>query len=591
MKCDGFIPYAIPDPIQELQLTSLEVKELQPQRFCHLDNSWNHLTSLAFDSIRIWSAFSLSSGVFDCLGNLASFRLKSGSLNHVENFTFAGLTNVTYLDLSGCSMLNWDDLYDTFSLIRNFPKLDHLILSGVGSNGLILDLDDAFIDVLSMRPLEYLDLSYTNIMFSFENSENICTTLDYFSYAGASVQYWSPFNRSKSCGSLRILDISKVPSVFDQLMRCVNVKLCIVVLFDFFKDVDVRIENEIILKSSKFVPSNCSLVLYNNSSFTEFHFTQNYLPNFDILLINDRIQLLNLSQDNIADINPKAFESMRSLSELDLSCNELSKVTDFRKRFSELFSYSSDLTYVYLNDNELQYLPNETFVSNLNIEHLDLSNNSLTQVDFAISHLLDLKILNLGLNNIETIDETSRRSLDALYANQIKANKTETVQVQLHGNPLSCHCACLGFLQWLVNAPMFSATRHEYKCQLDGRQFLLDSDGVNAAKEDCERERQKRLKTILLSTLLPSAALIVIVTSILLYKRHKKNLLRQQFADGIRRLRRNADRFPVFLSYSSEDKDFVRPHMLQPMQVLQASCNVFRLCIFTGTTIGAFEVY
>ena len=595
MICDGFIPYAIPDPIQELQLTSLEVKELQPQRFCHLDNSWSSLTSLAFEYIIAYQAFSLPGGVFDCLENLVSFRFQGYMIEKLDNFTFTGLSNVTRLDLSGCSHLVWDYLYDMFSLIRNFPKLDHLILSGVGSNGFQLNLDDAFIDVLSMRPLEYLDLSYTNIKFNFENGKNICTTLKYLSVAGARKQFWRLFARNKPCNSLEIVDMSKsYDTVFDNF-RCVDVEILLDNFYDFFKDVDVVIQNEIITFSTNFVCSNCHLLLYNRSSITEYHFSQNYLPNFDILLINHRMKLLDLSKDSIADINPKAFEGMSSLRELDLSCNELSNVTDFEKRFSELFSYSSDLTYVHLNGNGLLYLPNEVFVSNLNLEHLDLSNNSLTQVDFAISHLLDLQMLNLRLNNIESLDETSRRSLDALYANQIKANKTETVQVQLHDNPLSCHCACLGFLQWLVNAPMFSATRHEYKCQLDGRQFLLDADGLNAARDECERERQKRLKTILLSTLLPSAALIIIVTSILLYKRYKKNLLRQRFADGIRRLRKNADRFPVFLSYSSEDKDFVRSHMLQPMQVLGVVCYLCvtrkRFCLCELTLNVLFNSY
>ena len=271
---------------------------------------------------------------------------------------------------------------------------------------------------------------------------------------------------------------------------------------------------------------------------------------------------------------------MSSLTELDLSCNELSKMTDFERRFPELFCFSSNLKHVHLNENGLQYVSRETFVSNLNLEHLDLSNNSLTQVDFEVSNLLDLQLLNIRSNNIEALDDTSRRSLDALYTNQIKANKTDTVKVQLHDNPLSCQCTSLSFLQWLVNAPIFSTTRHDYKCQLDGHHFLLVSDGVNAATDDCERVRRKRLKTILLSTLLPSCALLMLVALLLLHKWYKKRLQRQRFADGIRRLRDNVDRFPVFLSYSSDDNDFVRRHMLQQMQVRPILLTLYFLYIY-----------
>ena len=474
---------------------------------------------------------------------------------------------MTSLDLSGCSMLDWDAIYDTFSANQKVPELDHLILSGVETYGSPLNLDDDFIDVLSMRSLEYIDLSYTNIRFNFNNSRNIglCTTLKYLSTAGSSSIARPSFMRGKTCDSLRVLDISKRGSVFKNL-HCVNKRLNNE-LYSFYGAVEIIFYNEIITPSTNFVPSNCSLDLINSSSITDLHFSQNYLPNFDILSINERIKLLNLSKDSIANMNPKAFEGMSSLNELDLSCNDLSKVTDFANRFSELFCYSSNLTNVYLNRNGLQYLPKATFVSNLHLEHLDFSNNSLTQVDFEFSHLLDLKLLNLRSNYIEALDDTSRRSLDALYTNQIKANKTDTVQVQLHDNPLSCQCTSLSFLQWLVTAHMFSTTRHIYNCQLDGQHFLLESDGVNAAKEDCERARRKRLTTLLLSTLLSSGALIILVTSLLLYKLYKKRLRGRQFADGIQRLRGNADIFPVFLSYSSDDNDFVRRHMLQQMQV------------------------
>ena len=571
MTCDGFIPFAIPEQIQELILSRIGSNEFQPQRFCHLDNSWHSLTSLSFESIITIPnvVYRLLNGVFDCLGNLLSFEFQSDVLMHVDKFTFTGLSNVTSLDLSGCQNLDWDDLYDTFSLSQNFPKLDRLILSRTGRFGnAIINLDDAFVNVLSMRPLTYLDLSSINVQFNFqiENSESICKTLTYLSYARSRIQFMPSFAMSNTCDSLRVLDGSYTYQLlFDR--HCVNENL-VIGLPRFFEAVEICFFNGMITHSSKFLVFNCTMTLFvYYSNVTDFHFSQNYLPNFNILLISDRIKLLNLSQNSIADINPKAFEGMGALNELDLSYNELSRVSDFENRFSELFHYSSHLTYVHMNGNGLQYVPKKTFESNLYLEHLDLSNNSLTQIDFEVLHLLDLKLLNLRSNKIESLDDISRRSLDALYVNQIKANRTDTVQVRLHDNPLSCQCTSLSFLQWVVDAPMFSATRHDYTCQLDGQHFLLEFDGVNAAKEDCERARRKRLKTILLSTLLPSGALVILVTSLLLYKRYKTNLRRRRFADGIRRLRENVDTFPVFLSYSSDDNDFVRRHMLQQMQV------------------------
>ena len=575
MTCDGFIPFAIPDPVRELILTRLNSNELQPRRFCHLDRSWHSLTTLKFISA---GSYSLLNCVFDCLSDVTSFQFQSEVFSHFDNFTFTGLSNVTSLDLSGCQSLNWEDLYRTLSISQNFPKLDHLILSGTGNFGqMIINLDDTFVNILSTRHISYLDLSYLNFQFNFKNSESMCKTLKYLSYAGSRVQFTPLFRKGNVCGSLRILDGSYTMRIlFDR--HCVN-EHSIIFMPRFFEAVETIFFNGMVTHSSKFMPSNCTISLFDYSNVTTFQFSQNYLPNFDIMFINNRIKLLNLSKNSVEYINSKAFEGLSSLNELDLSGNTLSKLSDFDKGFSELFHFSSQLMYVHLNGNGLQYIPKGTFVSNLYLERLDLSNNSLTQVNFEISHLLDLKQLNLRLNKIEALDDASRQTLDDLYANQMKANKTDSVNVQLHDNPLLCECRCLTFLQWLVKAPIFSTTRNDYKCQLDGHYILLESDGINAAKEDCERARRKRLKTILLSTLLSLGALIILVVSFLLYKRYKKNSLRRQFADGIRRLRENADRFPVFLSYSSDDNDFVRRHVLQPMQVSLMLVYFQFLCI------------
>ena len=570
LRCDGYIPFVIPGSFPELVLSNIDPEEFQPQRFCHLHSSWNTLMELDFISVKASRNINLPNGVFDCLGNLTAFRLRSEWLKHFANFTYTGLSNVTLLDLSGCQMMNWNDLYDVLSFGQNFPKLDHLILSGAGNyRAVYLNMDDAFINVLSMRPLAYIDLSYTNFEFNFTKSQNLCKTLRYLSYAGAAVQHTKLFEKGNTCGSLKILDMSDAYELklMFQHNPCINDTLGLIFLARFYGALEVIVLNRIIMPSTKFVPRNCKLDLFVGSLVTHIHFSQNYLPNFELQLINDQIEFLNISHGNIENIHPKAFKGLGYLNELDLSFNKLSKMSFFDKHFSGLFKYNLYLENVRLNGNELGYIPEETFVSNLYLENLDLSYNLLTQVTFEVAHLLQLKLLDLRFNNIEALDVVSRESLNAVYTNQMNANKTETVQVLLHGNPFTCQCRHLSFLQWLVNAPMFSTTRHEYKCKLDGHNFTVANDAISAATGDCKRARLKRLRIVLLSMVLPICALVICLILLLLYKQHKKKLLKQRFANGIRRLREDVNRFPVFLSYSSDDCDFVRRHMLQQLQV------------------------
>ena len=223
--------------------------------------------------------------------------------------------------------------------------------------------------------------------------------------------------------------------------------------------------------------------------------------------------------------------------------------------------------YVHLNGNKLKHLPKSTFENNENLDYLDLSNNSQTEVGFHVSHLLKLEILDLRSNKVESLDDLSMYSLDYLYANQMKANASRTVQVWLQENPFSCQCKHLSFLQWLAKAPIFSSTRHMYKCQLNGRSFEISKDAIRAASDDCKREKAKRLRLVLLSTMLPVGCLVALVIGLVIYRQHKKRLLKRRFADAIRRLREDVNKYPVFLSYSSDDSEFVKQHMLQQFQV------------------------
>ena len=148
------------------------------------------LDSLEFIAVKVSGYLGLPSRVFDCLGFLKAFSFKSERLQHFTNYTFTGLSHITSLDLSGCQMMNWNDLFDVLSLEQNFPMLDHLIVSGTGNyRAVYLNLDDECIDALSLRPIAFLDLSYTNVAFNFADSGKLCRTLEYLSYAGAAVQH------------------------------------------------------------------------------------------------------------------------------------------------------------------------------------------------------------------------------------------------------------------------------------------------------------------------------------------------------------------------------------------------------------------
>lgn len=94
---------------------------------------------------------------------------------------------------------------------------------------------------------------------------------------------------------------------------------------------------------------------------------------------------------------PSWLFKLTSVTELDLSCNQLKKLPD------NIGSFSS-LRWLDLHSNKLESLPDS--IGNLvSLTHLNLCNNRLTSASLPCSmgFLTNLKCLNLGLNQLDSL--------------------------------------------------------------------------------------------------------------------------------------------------------------------------------------------
>ena len=132
-----------------------------------------------------------------------------------------------------------------------------------------------------------------------------------------------------------------------------------------------------------------------------------------------------------------------------------------------------------------------------------------------------------------------------------------------------CNCEQLEFTLWFSSSPLFASFRHEYVCLSVGENVTMDERSVDSARQDCDRIKLRHILILLSTTIIPTVLLVTIVAAICLYKRHKKKKAQQLLAHGIRRIRDNPDRYPVFLSYSSDEAELVRKHLLEPFEVSQ----------------------
>ena len=297
------------------------------------------------------------------------------------------------------------------------------------------------------------------------------------------------------------------------------------------------------------------------------------LPCLDIKVIiktnlTNRIKHLDVSNNGITMVYPHILDILDNLKVLDLSENEFGQMPHFDQTFSVLFKNNLNLAEIRLSGNGLGNLPLTTFLTNTQLEGLHLSHNNIRQVTFDISKLKHLRMIDLRNNSIEYLDETSIKALDRLYDDQVQI-KTGSFAIDLRDNPFICSCKALHFLQWFVSSPLFKDKRHEYHCRQNDEEMPMTEEAIKIAVDDCEKPIRRRRK-ILLSTLIPFFTLVIMaITIVAVVKKVRKKNYYKRLDDVLGRIHENrhAQRFPVFLSYSSEDSNFVTQHVLRHMQV------------------------
>ena len=538
----------------------LTIETLAPRSFCNV--TWPSVRTLFLYFTYIQST--LPEHVFDCLGQIQSLAMRNlWSLMIPTAGVFHGFTNVTTLDVSQNFPTTYKYTRLFFSDRSNFPQLRHLNLS---LSELSLYVDQEFIDALSSRPIELLDLSkeHKEVTFDFGNSSALCQTLKrIILHDSRMIVKQLPDDK---CGSLQYVDLSGNQDVTQPLKQCVDSNTYLAI--DQFLVAKSMHLDRVMNDDKGYDTSNCLVLMKRFSVVRELYFSDNSIPHFEIQFAEYILERLILSHNHIKSINQNAFNRLHSLLTIDLSLNNLNEMPNLEDTFKNLFRRNEYLTSIDLSSNGLTYLPDETFQNNPNITDIRLSHNLFTQLPLNASTLKKLKLLDLQYNEIRYLDDNSRQKVELIYHTaDLRLGQDNAIpRVLLEGNPFTCKCEAKPFLQWFVASPIFTST---YTCDLDGRTIPMTEQAVHEASDDCERPMW-RMRTIALSTVLPAVAIAMIVAMVIILKRrYKRRLEQQQFDDTLQLIREEDTGFPytVFLAYSSIDRDFVIKHIREPMEV------------------------
>ena len=595
MVCDGIIPISAPGYIREIIISHMPLSKFYAGVFC--DVLWKNVSTLSINYYGLENGTEtnettyLNSDAFSCLNQIETMRFNISWLYGFRMSRISGLDNVRELDFHGCYRLDTQLFAAVMSLGTNFPKLSRLILSGVGflQEGIYMSQD--LVDAISWRNITDIDMSNTKISIPSKTElYSFCKTI-----IKLNVSY-STFNSDthfRPCISLKILDASYVtlPRLIplENDLYISNSHIYLRKIPTGLHDIETLYLNQIHVTEFdgiKLYIDNCSLTvgwgLHRVLDWTNVHVSGYNVPLLDIELIPppNRLKYINLSNNKIEVIGAKLFRHFPNLTVIDLSYNILRKTRHFDDTFSKLFRNNKQLEEIKISDSFLEGLPFKTFSTNKMLKHIDLSRNSLQQLTFSVTKLERLRSLDLSHNRIEYLNKFSMSSLDSLQRKlpPPQNNNTNSVfAINLQENPFTCSCEALHFLQWFVESPLFAHTKHYYTCILEGETIPMNDEAIAVARDDCEKPIHRRRKILLLS-LLPSLVFIFIALFItILLKRQRRRQYYRHLNERVNMLHLDIDefRFPVFLSYSSDDSEFTRRHVLQPLQVSDSPFSTF----------------
>ena len=346
--------------------------------------------------------------------------------------------------------LDWNDIRFVGSI---FSKLSHLEVLTLTHNG-IEDYYSLLLDFNLAKNLRKIDLSYQNTYLleeslcykpSQKEFKNYTNSVDdvramkhYCVFGTVCVVNWPPnlewlafsdvgFRKDKipemafiNNGSMKYLDVSN--NIFETFPRPMYCR-----------------ENPKVFVSTEFIDvSNCAIKCINRTQFNYCEYAFKYL---------------NFSHNKFG-----LYEG---------HCNDDPGPRDLSELIKPLVSLISfDLSY-----NSISTLVNDTFESQVNLRELRLSNNELLIWEPNMTNLIHLELLDLSYNRLTSLSETTMLTFNQLAAHPEYRTK-EHISLNLEGNPLSCNCTNIDFLNWMARTHINFLNVNKYRCVSSHGQFV-----------------------------------------------------------------------------------------------------------------------
>ncbi|KAH3825283.1 hypothetical protein DPMN_127157 [Dreissena polymorpha] len=546
-----------------------------------LDLNASLLTENTFSSNPQWSKIkvlnieahggkSLGTRVFKGLSDIFHLGYHDRHMIDIDNNAFYGLDNLEELNFSHNIRLNMSNFLKSISS-THLMRLKALTISHMYSyySTDAIDANDDFFRSIAghynKRNVTYLNIS--DVRFGDFDTKafmqsGLCDSVKTLVLRRVTIKNMIRFNNvtDHKC-SLKVFDISDSKLPFD--WRHFRIDKVVLSYSCWFKHHFLNLEELYMNGLGKYIITPTSIDFDKNylcsclNGIRKFSLENNLLKLLNYTEGNQgAMEWISLSENILEFISPKFLSQSTNVQYLDLSSNNLYKMQEYYEdRFEILITNNTKLKVLKLNKNNLARIPFNMFLTNSELEELDLSQNKISSLNFSIGQLTHLKVFNLSHNAITSIDAQTRDTMEKLASD----TNSHKLLIDLSNMPFICSCDDdhIETIQWIYqNLDTFIASpREDYICTFQGERLYIFQNALEKTKSYCQVQNVKRN----LAISLPIVCVFLLICVVLFFKirrfgrmhRARKNL-RSQI-----RLGEFPKKFVAFLSFSSEEAELV----------------------------------
>nr|XP_034335531.1 toll-like receptor 2 [Crassostrea gigas] len=271
------------------------------------------------------------------------------------------------------------------------------------------------------------------------------------------------------------------------------------------------------------------------------------------------LRILNLSENNFANIHPNIFQRVRNLRQLFASNVNLNLINSLIAE--GLFKNLKCLTKLDLSRNGLAFLPQSLLRDQKqSLTEINLDHNMFSSIYDSLIQLENLNNLYLRYNLISKISEKDQRHFESL----------NNLSIYIEGNPISCACLNIQSLKWMKDHQNSFPDLGNVLCLENNHHVghLFNDEIWRKFELDCQSKDWLIFSIVLLFLTILAFTSIVAIKNYRVHLEYVILRLKKQWKGIPLRKSEEEFLFDVYVSYSESDYVWVRDKLCPKLEDL-----------------------